>query len=274
MRRHIIPFSELLLVILSVFMTIWYLDREQFHDFLNSSEDQIFMIFVWIAYYHLLLSRFFDETIYSIFCLLMDLLKNFFDFLCSIIEVIINFVQSICEVLVFIRDVILYIFQFISDMNDSFFWFITEIIVTIVHLYILHFLNQIQSFYDLGNFLCYIKNNIINILNDFLNSKKIELTFFNEDSDLLQQFLEFLVIAKWFLLPICLYFLILYIFHALLGLYSAYVDYFQKNPDHLQSFRGILPAIFIFYFLIFIFFALIFTFLILLFHYILWFLFL
>jgi hypothetical protein len=56
----------------------------------------------------------------------------------------------------------------------------------------------------------------------------------------------------WFFLPICLYLFIIYFLHALLGLYSAYVDYFQKNPDHFQSMRGFLPSVFIFYFLIFI----------------------
>ena len=122
-------------------------------------------------------------------------------------------------------------------------------------------------------FLFSIKETIVNILNDILPSNKIEVDFLKDESDLVEQLIELLAIYKWFLLPICLYFFIIYILHGLLGIYSAYVDYFQKNPEHFQSFRAILPAIFIFYFLIFIFFVLIFYFIILLFHYILWFLF-
>lgn len=45
---------------------------------------------------------------------------------------------------------------------------------------------------------------------------------------LLELVLEFFYIGKWILLPICLYFSFIYILHAILGLYSVYVDYFQK----------------------------------------------
>jgi hypothetical protein len=91
--------------------------------------------------------------------------------------------------------------------------------------------------------------------------------------NLFEQLIEFIYVYKWFLLPIFLYFVLIYILHCVLGLYSAYVDYFQKNPDHFQSIRAVFPAIFIFYFLIFVFFALIYFFIILYLHYILWFLF-
>ena len=90
---------------------------------------------------------------------------------------------------------------------------------------------------------------------------------------LVEQFMEYFYVYKWFLLPICLYLMVIYILHSIFGLYSAYVDYYQKNPDHIESIRALLPALFIFYFIIFIFFALIYFCLLLYLHYILWFLF-
>lgn len=92
-------------------------------------------------------------------------------------------------------------------------------------------------------------------------------------SNLLYFYFDFIDIYFWYFFPIILYIFLIYFLHGMLGLYSAYVDYFQKNPDHVESLRGVLPALFIFYFLIFIIVALFFFFLNLYLIYILWFVF-
>jgi hypothetical protein len=181
-------------------------------------------------------------------------------------------------------------------LNAILFYFISvctlplEVPVILVKLLLL---NMQISFYwvlNLSNFIEYFgikKSSDLNTKLDltFENTlvdtfiKKVEKPksndFFEQYdfSSLFEYLIEFIYIYKWFLLPICLYFILIYILHGVLGLYSAYVDYFQKNPDHFQSIRAILPAIFIFYFLIFVFFSVIYFFLFLYLHYILWFLF-
>lgn len=71
-------------------------------------------------------------------------------------------------------------------------------------------------------------------------------------SNLINFYFDYINIYVWILLPIILYFLLIFFLHGLLGLYSAYVDYFQKNPNHVSTMRGFLPALFIFYFLLFV----------------------
>jgi hypothetical protein len=88
---------------------------------------------------------------------------------------------------------------------------------------------------------------------------------------LFNYFIEFIYIYKWFLLPLILYIIIIYLLHTLLGLYSVYVDYFQKNPSHIDSYRAAIPAVFIFYLLLFIFTSLIFFFFNLYLIYLIWF---
>lgn len=92
-------------------------------------------------------------------------------------------------------------------------------------------------------------------------------------SNVFNSYFDYIDFYFWILLPIILYFFLIYFLHGMFGLYSAYVDYFQKNPNHVDSMRGFLPALFIFYFLIFIIFGLIFFFLNLYLIYILWFVF-
>lgn len=94
-----------------------------------------------------------------------------------------------------------------------------------------------------------------------------------EITELLETFVDFIYIYQWFLLPICIYFSLIYILHGILGLYSVYVDYFQKNPDHVESIRAIVIAAFVFYLLLFIFCSIIYFFCFLYLHYIIWFLF-
>jgi succinate dehydrogenase hydrophobic anchor subunit len=156
-----------------------------------------------------------------------------------------------------------------------------------IFYWILTLLNTIIANFNIIEFLGIKKSVNLNTLNDInfeidqINTfiKKVEKPmsddFFDryDFSELFQHFLEFFYIYRWFLLPIVLYFLLIYVLHGILGLYSAYVDYFQKNPDHFESPRAFVPAIFIFYLLIFIFFALIYFFCFLYLHYILWFLF-
>jgi hypothetical protein len=93
-------------------------------------------------------------------------------------------------------------------------------------------------------------------------------------SFLFETVIEISYIAKWILFPIFLYFSFIYMLHAILGLYSVYVDYFQKNPLHMSTLRALLPGMFIFYLIMFIFSSLFFFALILYLHHILWFLFL
>lgn len=75
---------------------------------------------------------------------------------------------------------------------------------------------------------------------------------------LVEQFMEYFYVYKWFLLPICLYLMVIYILHSIFGLYSAYVDYYQKNPDHFSSARGFIPALFILFLFLFSFFSIFF----------------
>lgn len=161
-----------------------------------------------------------------------------------------------------------------------------ELLLLIMQTIFYWFLNILST---INFFECFgIKKSVnLNTLNDIsfetnqINTfmKKVEMPksddFFEQYdfSDLFEQLLEFFYIYKWFLLPIVLYFILIYVLHCILGLYSAYVDYFQKNPDHFQSPRAFFPAIFFFYLLIFIFFSLIYFFFLLYLHYILWFLF-
>ncbi len=181
-------------------------------------------------------------------------------------------------------------------LNIIFFYFILicvlpfEGLVILVKLLLLNMQIFFYWILNINNFIEYfgIKKSVTlntSIDIDFQNNsldmfmKKIEKPKSNDFldqydfSELLEELIEFIYIYKWFLLPIVLYFVFIYTLHGILGLYSAYVDYFQKNPDHFQSIRAIFPAIFIFYFIIFIFFSLIYFFFILYLHYILWFLF-
>ena len=106
------------------------------------------------------------------------------------------------------------------------------------------------------------------ICNDYLNDEDEKIIFIKESdrsSDLFidqfdftylfEMFPDFFSIYIWLFFILIFYCSIIYIFHGILGLYSVYVDYFQKNPDHIESFRGFLPMFFIVYFLIFIFFG-------------------
>src|SRR3990167_7896619 len=162
------------------------------------------------------------------------------------------------EVLVILCELLL------LTMQTIFYWFFTSfktINVTVIEFFgikrsvNLNTLNDIIFETDQINFI-----------------KKVEKP---KSDDFFEQydFIELFYIYQWFLLPIVLYFILIYVLHGILGLYSAYVDYFQKNPDHFESPRAFVPAIFIFYLLIFIFFSLIYFFCFLYLHYILWFLF-
>jgi hypothetical protein len=114
------------------------------------------------------------------------------------------------------------------------------------------------------------ENQIINCENLLSNDTFDEFNFIVGYNKIIDLFFSF---DYWFFLPICLYLFIIYFLHALLGLYSAYVDYFQKNPDHLDSMRAFLPAVFIFYFIIFIISVIILYFFLLYLSHIIWFLF-
>lgn len=92
-------------------------------------------------------------------------------------------------------------------------------------------------------------------------------------SNIYNLYFDYIDFYFWILLPIILYFFLIYFLHGMFGLYSAYVDYFQKNPNHVDSMRGFLPALFIFYFLIFIIFSIFFFSISLYLIYILWFVF-
>lgn len=107
--------------------------------------------------------------------------------------------------------------------------------------------------------------------NEFSNSDSFIDRY--DYTGLLEFVMEFFFIYKWFMLPFILFIGFIYTCHGLFGLYSAYVDYFQKNPDHINSYRAFIPAFSIFLFFIFIFFSLIFYLFILYLNYILWFLF-
>lgn len=102
----------------------------------------------------------------------------------------------------------------------------------------------------------------------------LDLELFTNQYDLnnlINDYFEFIIVYIWVFFPIILYIGLIYFLHGLLGLYSAYVDYFQKNSDQVKTLRGALPALFIFYFLIFIIFVLLFFFFNLYLIYILWF---
>lgn len=110
--------------------------------------------------------------------------------------------------------------------------------------------------------------NVIDILNETDN---INPEDFNE---LVEKIFDYFYSYNWWIFfPICLYLFIIYFLHSIFGLYSAYVDYFQKNPDHFESMRGFLPALFFFLFLFFIVVVINLFFLMLYLHHILWFLF-
>ena len=113
------------------------------------------------------------------------------------------------------------------------------------------------------------------ICNDYLNDEDEKIIFIKESdrsSDLFidqfdftylfEMFPDFFSIYIWLFFILVFYCSIIYIFHGILGLYSVYVDYFQKNPSHIDSYRAAIPAVFIFYLLLFIFTSLIFFFLI------------
>ena len=149
--------------------------------------------------------------------------------------------------------------------------------------YIFHNDNKLISYFL--EYFCGVKKstNVNTLIDINFESNKINIFVENpKSSDFVDQFdfsilieriIEFFLVYNWLFLPIILYFLIIYFLHAFLGLYSAYVDYFQKNPDHLTSMRAFLPAVFIFYFIIFIIFVGIIYFFKLYLFKILWFLF-
>ena len=83
----------------------------------------------------------------------------------------------------------------------------------------------------------------------------------------------FYSVYAWVFMPLLLCIILVYILHSIGGLYSAYVDYYQKNPDHFNSSRGFIPAFFIFFLFLFTFFSIIFFILIQYLKYFLWFLF-
>ena len=92
------------------------------------------------------------------------------------------------------------------------------------------------------------------------------------DSENFDDFIEtFFNYSTYFFLPIIIYIFGIYILHGLGGFYSVYVDYFQKNPSHIDSYRAAIPAVFIFYLLLFIFTSLIFFFFNLYLIYLIWF---
>ena len=93
-------------------------------------------------------------------------------------------------------------------------------------------------------------------------------------SNIYNSYFDYIDFYFWILLPIILYFFLIYFLHGMFGLYSAYVDYFQKNPNHVSTMRGFLPALFIFYFLFFIIISFFFFLYSLYLIYILWFMFL
>jgi hypothetical protein len=124
------------------------------------------------------------------------------------------------------------------------------------------------------------------ICNDYLNDYDEKIIFIKEtdrSSDLFidqfdftylfEIFTEFSSIYIWLFFLLIFYCIIIYILHSILGLYSVYVDYFQKNPDHVESFRGFLPMLFIFYFFIFVFFGFFYFCFLVYFYYLLWLLF-
>jgi hypothetical protein len=162
------------------------------------------------------------------------------------------------------------------NMQIFFYWIFTNIYMFVKHINIMDYMwfFGVKKSTNLNTDLYFdLDENPVNLWIQKVENPKSDEFFDQYDfSKLIEQFFEFFFIYKWFLLPICLYLFLLYILHAILGLYSAYVDYFQKNPDHFDSMRAILPAIFIFYLIIFIFFALILFFCLLYLHYIIWFL--
>lgn len=124
----------------------------------------------------------------------------------------------------------------------------------------------------------YLNENTLN--EDIYFIKKNEASDSNSFFDqydytgLMDFFMEFIYIYKWFMLPFILFIGFIYMCHGLFGLYSAYVDYFQKNPDHINSYRAFIPAFSIFLFFVFILFAFFFVSFSLYLKYIIWFLFL
>lgn len=129
-------------------------------------------------------------------------------------------------------------------------------------------------------------NELESICNDYLNNEDERIIFIKESDRsselfidqfdftyLFEIFPEFCSIYIWLFFVLVFYCIIVYIFHSILGLYSVYVDYFQKNPDHVESFRGFLPMFFIFYFLIFVFFGFFYFCFLVYSYYLLWLLF-
>lgn len=169
------------------------------------------------------------------------------------------------EVLVILCELLLLIMQTI------FYWFFTSfktINVTVIEFFGIKRSVNLNTLNDI-----IFETDQINFIKKVEKPKSDDFFEQYDFSELFQHFIEFFYIYQWFLLPIVLYFILIYVLHGILGLYSAYVDYFQKNPDHFESPRAFVPAIFIFYLLIFIFFSLIYFFCFLYLHYILWFLF-
>lgn len=130
---------------------------------------------------------------------------------------------------------------------------------------------ELKDYDIILNFLENESNNDTNNIGNTL----IKRNSFNEYNfnNLIDFFYDFINVYIWFFFPFLIVIILLYSIHGLLGLYSAYIDYFQKNMDHVNSYRAFIPILFIFLLIIFIFFSLIFFFYIFKLIYILWFLF-
>src|SRR3990167_5530605 len=153
------------------------------------------------------------------------------------------------EVLVILCELLL------LTMQTIFYWFFTSfktINVTVIEFFGIKRSVNLNTLNDI-----IFETDQINFIKKVEKPKSDDFFEQYDFSELFQHFIEFFYIYQWFLLPIVLYFILIYVLHGILGLYSAYVDYFQKNPDHFESPRAFVPAIFIFYLLIFIFFSLI-----------------
>jgi hypothetical protein len=163
----------------------------------------------------------------------------------------------------------IFIKLFLLNMQ-VFFYYLTDIFMSqINHKFGFEQVNNLNS--------NYLNENPLN--DDIYFIKKDE----NPDSDsildqydytgLMEFFMEFIFVYKWFMLPFVLFIALLHISHGLFGLYSAYVDYFQKNPDHIDSYRAFIPVFSISLFFVFVFFGLFFFTFSLYLKYIIWFLF-
>ena len=122
------------------------------------------------------------------------------------------------------------------------------------------------------------KNSVIIEFIEFIKKKDFEGLWnyiINEcDFDkILVFYIEFKYYHFWMILPFMLLLGYIFALHAFFGLYSVYVDYFQKNPDHFYSYRGFIPALCIFVYLCFLILSLIFFFSSTYLLYITWFLF-